>query len=290
MEPTSGKYDVPVASYQPGTHPNNNVVEQVFQGATKAVFPSVAAMCVYHPLYCVKTMLQADAAKNMREVAQKVMKDPKILVRGMGTSVFCSVPLAVVGAINDYAAKWYGGVVKRDLTETEKMYAAMGASASGGVFATVFDQVVVRQQLSGDSFVNACGFVRKNGIKGFWVTVIRETKFGLFVFGVSPWANKKIRQCFAGEGASIDYATATVTSLVCGVFGAVISQPTDVIKTKVQSNVGMTYSKAVRDLSSQGMRAFFKGLVPRAIGFAVVTNVITVARQVLDQVFDKKQK
>lgn len=290
MEPTSGKYDVPVATYPPGTHTKRNVAKQVFQGMTSVVAPSVASMAAYHPLYCIKTMLQAGTAKSFNDVMRKVFEDPRILFRGMGTSVFCSTPLAVKGALNDYVNYWYGHQVKRALTEGEKMSVALMASGAGGVFATVFEQVVGRQQLTGENFVTACNSVRAQGIKGFWVTVIRETQFGGFVFGVSPFVYKKIRQCLPNDNTATDYTAATVTSLVTGFFGAVVSQPTDVVKTMVQTNATMTYSNAVRALTTEGPKAFFKGLAPRAVGFALVTNVITISRMVLDQVFDKKQK
>lgn len=154
------------------------------------------------------------------------------------------------------------------------------------------EQITANQQLTGDGFVKTCRHVFKTGVKGFWVTISRETIYGAVVFGGVPAFQTILRPHMPENLKSYrNFVAGLISSLVVGSFGAWISQPLDCLKTRLQTNPSMNYRLAYRSITKEGYKGFLKGFGPRGLGFFLISYGVTSTRDIVDYFLkDKKSE
>lgn len=264
--------------------------KQIYQSAFENVLPAFLGIAAYHPLYTLKTMIQEGVIKNMGQALHLFRTNPKIYYRGFDGSIWSVPPIAVKSYMSDQMIVQYKKHVMRDITAFEQIGFAGIASVAGGVIAAVSEQYISHKQLTGDAFAKTIRHMARTGIKGFGVTIGREFCFGLACFGLVPIAQAYAFQYFphAKSSPATEFAVGLSCSIVGGVGGAVVSQPLDVLKTRIQTNPGMNYRKSFNSIAKEGKKAFLKGLTPRTAGFMIVISIITSMRQVSENLFGKK--
>jgi solute carrier family 25 S-adenosylmethionine transporter 26 len=130
---------------------------------------------------------------------------------------------------------------------------------------------------------------RINGIlgfyKGFNMTIFREIPFSCIQFPIYEYLKLKCKE-YNGQTGNLD---AAICGMFAGATAAALTTPLDVLKTRMMLHKGPKYTicEAFRDVRSQGIYAFFSGIVPRvfwiSIGGSIFLGVYDGASRLLNK-------
>lgn len=213
----------------------------------------IAGTCTdlfFFPIDTVKTRLQAKGGFFKNGGYQGIY-------RGVGSAIVASAPGASLFFICYDQGKQ---ILPNYISHPAAVHMA---SASIGEIAACTVRVpseVVKQRVQTGQFKSSWSafttLFRSGGLyKGYWTTIFREIpftgiQFPLYEYFKSKWGSNP------AQGA--------VCGMVAGGIAASITTPLDVIKTRLMTT-NLTISQVLRDLSSEGAGAFFRGVVPRTM-------------------------
>ena len=136
---------------------------------------------------------------------------------------------------------------ERPANAYEQMSLAATAGAVSSLVVTPAELVMISQQRSGESLVQAVQTMwRAQGLmgfmRGFTTTTAREAGWVLGFLGLSPIFKKGLQEDSKFFRRN-DISASAVSSLVAGQIAAVITQPFDVVKTVIMADRGISSSR-----------------------------------------------
>lgn len=261
-----------------------------------ASISGIAELSVFHPVDTVaKRLMTNDNNKlAMSEVIFKGQKDTSVLQKwgslypGLGYAAFYKVfqrtyKYTMQPVLSDFLSS------KTDFDNKVILQATAGAMVGAGeVFLLPLDVLKIRSQTNPDSLKHSLwNIIKTENIslyKGTSWTIARNVPGSFALFGANALAKKTmgIEASMTGEATVLQNS---IASLFAATASISISQPMDVIKTRIQKNdgTGRTGAQIVSDLvRKEGFSAFFKGVTPKivAVGPKLVFSM-TVAQTLM---------
>ncbi|XP_067944763.1 mitochondrial dicarboxylate carrier-like [Watersipora subatra] len=239
-----------------------------------------AAMCT-HPLDLLKVHLQTQqkAQIGLLGMGKQVVRSEGIL--GLYNGISASIGRQMTYSLTRFAVYEYikglrttGG---RSLPFHEKVLIAAGAGGIGGFVGTPCDMINVRLQNDmkiarelrrnyKHVFDGLYKIARYEGVTTlFNGAAMASTRAVLVTIGQVAMYDQ-FKQMFLSTSYFTDNMTTHFTASICAASVAtLLTQPVDVMKTRMMNAEPGTYSgigACARDISSNGLAAFYKGFIP----------------------------
>ena len=241
------------------------------------------------PLDFSKTRLQKQTTAEYRGILDCLAKvyrtgGFKAWYSGMRVNLIGIIPeKAIKLACNDQFREMLRDKETGVVSIPSEILAGAGAGFCQVVVTTPMEIVKIRGQLTGASMTQVFRELGFFGLyRGYTPTLLRDVWFSLFFFPMQ--AKMKLAWIHPDDHES----TKTMKSFLCGIsaggFGAAISTPFDVVKTRIQGGAGKKiFAVTKRTIQNEGASALFKGVVPRvaAIGplFGVAIMIYDVQKR-----------
>lgn len=267
-------------------------------------------ICITFPTEYVKTQLQLDeragVAKRYKgpvDCVKVTVKDYGVrgLYRGLSVLVYGSIPKSAVrfGAFEEFKS-WYA--VDNVLTPDKRLLCGLGAGVSEAIFAVTPMETIkvkfINDQTSANPkyrgfFHGVREIIKSQGIRGTYQgltpTIIKQGSNQAIRFfiveSLKEWykggdTSKKVPMLYTGLFGGIAGA--------CSVFG---NTPVDVIKTRLQGldahKYKNTFDCAVKIFKNEGLKAFYKGTVPRLSRVCLDVAITFMIYDALKELIDK---
>lgn len=296
-----------------GTNKPKNPIKAVLAGGIAGGIE----ICITFPTEYVKTQLQLDQKvqppkyNGIVDCVKKTVAGHGVrgLYRGLSSLVYGSIPKSGVrfGVFEFLANKARQGDKK--LTVTQGFFCGMGAGVAEAIFAVcpmetikvkfIHDQTSASPKYRG-FFHGVVQIVKEQGFRGIYqgltATILKQGSNQAIRFGVMT----TLCNWYQGNDP-----TKSVSVPVKGAFGAVAgaasvfgNTPLDVVKTRMQGldahKYSSTYDCAKQIYQKEGVRAFYKGTIPRlsrvCLDVAIVFMIYDVTVQFLNVVWPEKQQ
>ena len=239
--------------------------------------------------------------KNFTQDGRMLPMNPAVWYRGWTAGVLIGVPMKVVqfGGSRQLERAIGGSASDVDVLTnpswSTRVASALLAGAVSGAVINPLDVCMTQQQKFGGSLGGVVsGLARTHGPKvafrGVRATMARE---GLYACGYlcgAPWLRERAGS-WVPEGAKRRGLDAFVAAAAAGGTAGVLTQPIDTVKTLMQSNLGdggtrrgKGYVATARDLvRHDGVRALWRGTVPRAARIASATVVLAAVNEMVGE-------
>jgi solute carrier family 25 citrate transporter 1 len=216
-------------------------------------------VCVNHPLWSIKTMLQRHMALSFH---------PTILYRGLSTNAASMVPITAVQVTLKNTMQLH--VPAHQQTSINAQFSCAFAAGIGSSMITCpVELVMTKQNASGYHFVQTCKHIMQmHGLSSFYrglsATMLREGTFTATYLAAVP----TLSVYYKNQGMGPYFATFTA-GVSAGLLSTLMTHGIDVIKTTQQANLNaaqLNIIKQAKNLYQQhGLFAFTKGIIPRGI-------------------------
>eukprot|EP00054_Salpingoeca_dolichothecata_P008385 m.47766 g.47766 ORF g.47766 m.47766 type:complete len:336 (-) comp17695_c1_seq1:793-1800(-) len=273
-----------------------NTYVSFLSGATSGL----VSTCLFQPLDLVKTKMQTSSGLvSTTDVFKKLMsqKDARVFWRGLQPSLCRTVPGVGMYFGCLHAVKATVSPANSDGTYSATQNLIMGSSARLLVANVLLPFTVVKTRVESGLFQYSgvsgalVSIQRAEGIRGLYcgamATALRDAPFsGFYLLFYSK------ARAYLKETTTLPNPVVSLTSGIgAGALASLLSQPQDVIKTRVQvSTTHQTMVSAFFDiLKTQGVRGLYAGLAPRimrrtfmaAVSWTVYEEVAPFYRRVL---------
>eukprot|EP00656_Telonema_subtile_P038689 TRINITY_DN4390_c0_g4_i1.p1 TRINITY_DN4390_c0_g4~~TRINITY_DN4390_c0_g4_i1.p1 ORF type:complete len:641 (-),score=132.66 TRINITY_DN4390_c0_g4_i1:141-2063(-) len=263
---TRGMTVEPFLCHQPQQDEDESVARMLTVGGAAGVVETL----ITQPLVYVKNTLQ---------YKQPISYSPAVMYRGVAINAGSIGPIsAVQWAANGAFVQAYQ---KFQATDSLSAGVKVGLAALSGMVSTFLvspcELVMISQQRLGGTMLgearNIWGAHGMAGLlRGFTPTLVRETGWTTCFLGLAP-VLKDVLQDDSRFFCANDVAASAAASMVAGQVAAVVTQPADTIKTRMQADRGisgpMTYKSTLGAskllFQEGGMGIFFKGLFARSL-------------------------
>eukprot|EP00850_Spirogloea_muscicola_P007019 SM000034S12773 [mRNA] locus=s34:600068:601992:- [translate_table: standard] len=233
--------------------------------------------------------------KNAIQDKRTISLNLRVLYRGVLVNAGSMMPInAVQFGVNGY--------LEQQL-ESYGMLNDLGRAGVAGVAGAVSvavtcpaELVMIQQQkLGGTLLCQARDVMLRNGLASFYRGVVpniaRDTVYTAAYLGVNPIMRCRLQ---AGVPALSErpFLAMISSSLISGVAAAVITQPFDTIKTRMQSNLELQEMKSMVKTGiamwhEGGFRRLWSGLLPRAQRIACAVFILGEAKDRLTDIYLK---
>jgi hypothetical protein len=230
---------------------------------------------------------------------------PRTLYRGVGVNAISITPITALQygvdtALMDMVIQYNKsiGIKKKDISEWEQLAVAASAGAFSGLAVAPAELIMINQLKRGTSFLETSANVYKCGgvktfFRGFTATAFREAGWTMSFLGLAP-ALKVVLQNDSKFFSNNDVSANAFASVVAGQVGAILTQPSDTIKSRMQVDLGFTkpmqYPNTLSTIKSLykegGVSIFFSGLVPRTFRVIGAVFILGETSARLATVFD----
>ncbi|KAJ2005453.1 mitochondrial aspartate-glutamate transporter agc1 [Coemansia thaxteri] len=261
----------------------------------------VTGVTIIFPLDMVKTRLQnqkpsvaggrlpySGAVDCFRQIVRA--EGVRGLYRGLVPNLAGVTPeKAIKLAANDIMR---GVFAERCGTTTDRLpvgYGALAGAIAGlcqFVATNPMEIVKIRMQIAAtnpSAEQTAMGIVRQLGLRGLYrgtaATLLRDVPFSLIFFPLQALLAQKAHARMGGGSGKPSTLSVLAGSTAAGIVAAAAVTPADVVKTRLQSSAQPTPAYrgvadcAGRILATEGVRAFFKGTVPRCLTMAPLFGI-----------------
>jgi len=225
--------------------------------------------------------------KNARAMKLPFTINPRIIYRGTAASIFNEMQMmGLQFGITGFFQKLFVGNSTNKMSNGQTVCAAVLGGVISANAASPVELIMIQQQRYGGSFLGTPAKIIKdygwglNGIlRGLFPTMVRDSIYVTGMLGVTP-----VVQDYLMEKHNQDQSTASlVASIVGGVFGAVVSQPFDVLKTCMQGDVDQaTYGTLVPAIkkvwSEGGVNRIFNGCFWRTVNIVGTVYIANECR------------
>jgi len=303
----------PAAMGASGSNKPKNPIKAVLAGGIAGGIE----ICITFPTEYVKTQLQlsekggATKYTGIMDCVKKTVDGHGVrgLYRGLSSLVYGSIPKSAIrfGTFELLANQARDGDKK--LTVTQGLFCGLGAGVAEAIFAVcpmetikvkfIHDQTSANPKYKG-FFNGVVQIVKEQGFRGIYqgltATILKQGSNQAIRFGVMTTL------CNWYQGAD---PNATVSIPMKGLFGAFAgaasvfgNTPLDVVKTRMQGLEAHRYKNtwdcAKQIYTKEGVKAFYKGTVPRlgrvCLDVALVFMIYDVTVQFLNVVWPEKEK
>lgn len=255
-----------------------------------SAFAAATAKTLLAPFDTIKTIQQqsqtGEVALTLAEAAAVVMKRPKgffELYAGLGVSAIGAMPsvglyFGVYSYCKDKLTPYFQKNCKDLVDPTMARTFAIACSAAIGNTIASFSRVpyeVVKQKLQTGEYSSTFGALSNmystGGMRSFFPTggitiqMMRDIPYAIF----SLMTYECIREHWVNKGEKAAWKDMTAGGIAGGV-GSLITNPMDVIKTRLQIDASNLYEGSVlicasKTLQEGGAAVFLRGSVPRLI-------------------------
>lgn len=220
-----------------------------------------------------------------------------MLYKGMTPSACSIVPIQSMSFFTQGAlVNHYFNGNRETMTDMQKIAVGLSAGASTSLLATVFDRVMIQQQLKGGGPIYTarkimilCGF--RGLVKGYFPTLTREIFFSMTLFGTSDIVADKIKKSLPQDWNNKETFSNTMGRVLTGVVAGALTTPIDVVKTRMQADLEDKYPTSWKTVSQlvkkEGAKSLIKGIWIRSgfIGSAIL--ILGYAKEKLPYWFPK---
>jgi hypothetical protein len=222
--------------------------------------------------------------KNARAMQLPFTLNPKIIYRGTAASIFNEMQMmGLQFGITGFFQKLFVGDSGRKMSSGQTVCAAVLGGVISANAASPVELIMVQQQRHGGSFfgtpmriARAHGWGMDGIFRGLLPTMVRDSIYVVGMLALTPLVQDVLMEKHGQSQSS----ASLVASVVGGVFGAVVSQPFDVLKTCMQGDVEQaTYGglmPAARKVWSEGgIKRIFNGCFWRTaniVGTVYIAN------------------
>jgi len=274
-------------------------------------------ICITYPTEFVKTQLQLDegSAKSGQKrkytgpvdcIKQTVQKNGFFgLYRGLSVLLYGSIPKSAVrfGAFEELKKKMAND--KGQLTASTRLLCGLGAGVSEAILVVtpmetvkvkfIHDQNQKKPKYNG-FFHGVRHIIAEQGVsgvyKGVTATIIKQGSNQAIRFYVIETLKAEYRKRNKLE------PNAAIPVIITGIFGAIAgatsvfgNTPVDVVKTRMQGLEASKYKNtmdcAVKIMTNEGPKAFYKGTVPRLSRVCLDVAITFMIYDKFIQVFNK---
>ncbi|GAB4817787.1 hypothetical protein N2152v2_004833 [Parachlorella kessleri] len=235
----------------------------------------------------VAVLMPSIALKNALQEGRPVPRTVSALYRGLGMNALANFPItAVQFGASRLLVQAYERATGQKPGSLARVGVAMGAGATSALLSCPAELLVIQQQKTGLTLSAAAGGVlRDHGLlklyKGLSSTAIRGALYTASYMAALPSLKDYLQQHTVL--GSVPGAPLVASGICAGFFGTLTTQPVDTIKTRMQAfpdsqqqpQYRSMLSTARHILRSQGARALFHGLLPRAFrncGAVIILN------------------
>eukprot|EP01084_Bolivina_argentea_P150622 263019_1 len=254
-----------------------------FKNGIASGLATSCAKILLHPLDCIKTVQQLSGVERMSliEAGWFVVQSDGVcgLYRGLGVSLLGSIPsVGIYFFLYEYCMQLWENVPKR-VPGTVKILAS---AAVANIFASYIrvPYEILKQQLQAGTYPSTIVAIKSiyklGGLGGFFipgslaVQWARDVPYAMITLLVYEYlhsilGNKKSKEN-DGSSEKIPHLNALIGGLAGGI-STVITQPMDVVKTRVMTSsnsIGM-FATAYKALADDGPFVFIRGLGPRLL-------------------------
>jgi len=250
---------------------NNPVVKAFMAGSLSGTCSTL----LFQPLDLVKTKIQqVDTRRSMLKVANEVILKESLfgLWRGVTASLVRTVP--GVGIYFSCMHTLKTNVCQGKPSPTQSLAIGAFARATAGCIMIPVTVVKIRCESGDYQYRSVTGALRKisstEGLRGLTSgllpTLSRDVPFsGLYLMF---YEKLKAQLIATDRRSSTSFLSAEWEKFLCGVgagvLASIVTQPADVVKTKLQLVPGATLLAVVRKIATRdGPAGFFRGGVPR---------------------------
>lgn len=218
--------------------------------------------------------------KNMLQQKKSISFKPKIMYRGFGVSIASMGPTTAIQIATNKALE---SVIDGD-DETAKIKRAFCAGALSATASTPIELIILKQQNSGKKVFPAIKqLLHEAGPRvagrGLAANAVRDGGFTVGYLILFPLIKKSIKPYLDNE-----VAVTIVGGGITGVATAIATHPADTVKTILQRDYKRKRIRHIWDAvktiyKNDGIKGFYKGVIPRATRAALAIPIIYTAYQ-----------
>lgn len=218
--------------------------------------------------------------KNAVQDMRPVHLDPRILYRGVLINAASIAPInGLQFGVNTFLEEKLA--VNGELSGGARTGTATLAGAISGVVTCPAELLMIQQQKWGGSLSERFRAVmHQDGVssltRGMAPTIVREAVFTGAYLGVVPVMREQLVASWPETFGEKPVTSMVVSSVTAGIAAAVLTQPFDTVKTRMQANLAEPSLRSMARTAhgmwkEGGARVLFRGLLPRAqrVTFAV---------------------
>jgi solute carrier family 25 citrate transporter 1 len=248
-------------------------------GAAGCIAGAVEALAVW-PMEFIKTQLQLQTPGHrlpytgvMDGLAYTVRTTGFLsLYRGLSVTLVMSAPKAGIRFGGNAYCKSLLADENGKLTSSKQFLAGVGAGVVEAVFAVTPVETIKTQLIqTNQGLVSGIrSIVRERGVSGLYqglsATIMKQASNQGLRFMFFNWYKEKVVQ-YTHQTQPLHPIVALWGGMLAGCFSTIGNNPFDVIKTRMQGKDAHLYKNTLdcvmKMLRSEGVQAFYKGLIPR---------------------------
>jgi hypothetical protein len=225
---------------------------------------------VNHPLWAIKVRQQ---------IGLPFTLSPSVLYRGFFPHAISSVPMDMLQVSVGHMCMDYLPDKKISYWE-KRFFSGLLGGLSASLISTPVELVMTRQQQD----VGFRDVLKRNPLRGFMMTALRDSIFCCGFFAGVPLS----RDYLESRGL-ISPIACVASGLGSGVITAIISQPFDTLKSKIQAcNDLVSHKKLAKEiLRTEGLQGFFTGLTMRVARVSSGVLILGVMNDLLEKILIK---
>ncbi|CAI5468138.1 unnamed protein product [Closterium sp. Yama58-4] len=233
--------------------------------------------------------------KNAVQDMRPVPLHPRLLYRGVAVNAASIAPInGFQFGANTFLEEWLAA--RGQLNDTTRTGAATAAGAMSGIITGPAELLMIQQQKWGGSLGSRLrDVVGEHGVfalsRGTNPAVVREAIFTGAYLGVIPVMTEHMEKAWP-VFAERPVAAMATASVLAGVGAAVLTQPFDTVKTRMQANLADPNFRSMSGTFARmwregGSKTLFRGLIPRAQRVTFAVFILSEAKERLTDLYLK---
>ncbi|CAM6105283.1 unnamed protein product [Calypogeia fissa] len=242
----------------------------------------------------IEVLLQQPSVtiKNAIQDKQPISWNPRVLYRGVLVNATSMAPIcALQFAVNDILER----TVKGPLNSAQRAGFAATAGVVSSMVSGPAELLMIQQQKTGASLFEQLKKVKNDHgwlalTRGLVPTVVRESIYTATYLGVSPLLQERL---MVGSYLSHKAMLAMfLAALVSGTAAALITQPFDTIKTRMQANLDLPHYRKMRStvkaiIAEGGFKSLYSGFIPRTQRVMCAVFILGESKTLLTEFYFK---
>ena len=254
--------------------------QTIYQSVISGSVAGAVETVINHPLWAMKLRIQRGDSFTL---------NPQLLYRGFVPNISSAIPITAmqVGLNQGYKSIFLKDAV--EISNSQRVAGAFLAGVGSAFVSCPTEMVMTWQHQMGENFqASVKHLVAVGGVRclfsGLFATMMREGLFTVAFLAATPIFRAEIQPYISNY-----YAASLLAGIAAGVSASVISQSSDTLKTFQQVSCeqqALTLKHAAKKIySSQGMRGFFRGGIPRGANMVSATIIMDMVNEHMNEVF-----
>lgn len=223
--------------------------------------------------------------KNAMQRGDAIPMNPLVLYRGVMINILSIAPITGIQfALQPFFMKLMAG--EKKASDGQNIAAATMAGAVSGLVSGPAELIMIQQQKFGLSMAQTYSqLVKEKGlgilVRGLSCAMTRDGVFTAGYLGLGPVLQGAVATSL-GSSDPDEMKVRVVAGSIAGVTAAVVTQPFDVAKTRLQVDLGLAgFSAAVKKGN------VFSGLIPRSLRVIGAVIILGKCKDELTPIFEK---